>query len=34
MGIQKYLIQLLKRLYEVVIRTEFGNTDRFKIKME
>src|SRR6218665_2963589 len=35
MGIQKHLIQLLKELYEdqsAVIRTEFGVTDRFKIK--
>jgi len=37
MGIPKHLIQLLKRLYEdqsVVIRTEFVDTDRFKIKKE
>src|SRR6218665_2674538 len=42
MGIPKHLIQLhvlslLKRLYEdqsAVIRTEFGDTDRFKIKKE
>src|SRR6218665_1993057 len=35
MGIPKDLIQLLKGLYEdqsAVIRTEFGDTDRFKIK--
>src|SRR6218665_565883 len=35
MGIPKHLIQLLKGLYEnqsAVIRTEFGDTDRFKIK--
>src|SRR6218665_2515762 len=35
MGIPKYLIQLIKGLYEdqsAVIRTEFGDTDRFKIK--
>src|SRR6218665_2555044 len=35
MGILKHLIQLLKGLYEnqsAVIRTEFGDTDRFKIK--
>ena len=35
MGIPKHLIQLLKGLYEnqsAVIRTEFGHTDRFKIK--
>src|SRR6218665_1186643 len=35
MGIPKQLIQLLKGLYEnqsAVIRTEFGYTDRFKIK--
>jgi len=35
MGISKHLIQLLKGLYEdqsAVIRTEFGDTDRFKIK--
>src|SRR6218665_950384 len=34
MGIPKHLIQLLKGLYEdqsAVIRTEFGDTDRFKI---
>ena len=33
----KHLIQLLKELYEdqsAVIRTEFGDTDRFKIKKE
>src|SRR6218665_2428295 len=37
MGIPKHLIQLLKRLYEdqsAVIRTEFVDTDRFKIKKE
>src|SRR6218665_550310 len=37
MGIPKHLIQLLKGLYEdqsAVIRTEFGDTDRFKIKKE
>src|SRR6218665_134168 len=35
MGIPKHLIQLLKGLYgdqSAVIRTEFGDTDRFKIK--
>ena len=35
MGIPKHLIQLLKGLYEnqiAVIRTEFGDTDNFKIK--
>src|SRR6218665_1118053 len=35
MGIPKHLIQLLKGLYEdqsAVIRTEFGDTVRFKIK--
>src|SRR6218665_591223 len=35
MGIPKHLIQLLKGLYEnqsAVIRTEFGDTNRFKIK--
>src|SRR6218665_3992712 len=35
MGIPKHLIQLLKGLYEdqsAVIRTEFGDTDRSKIK--
>src|SRR6218665_1437542 len=35
MGIPKHLIQLLNGLYEdqsAVIRTEFGDTDRFKIK--
>jgi len=35
MGRPKHLIQLLKELYEdqsAVIRTEFGDTDRFKIK--
>src|SRR6218665_3228042 len=35
MGIPKHLIQLLKGLYEdqsAVIRTEFGDTDTFKIK--
>src|SRR6218665_2099561 len=35
MGIPKHLIQLLQGLYEdqsAVIRTEFGDTDRFKIK--
>src|SRR6218665_2709640 len=35
MGRPKHLIQLLKGLYEdqsAVIRTEFGDTDRFKIK--
>src|SRR6218665_3051372 len=35
MGISKHLIQLLKGLYEnqsAVIRTEFEDTDRFKIK--
>ena len=35
MRIPKHLIQLLKGLYEdqsAVIRTEFGDTDRFKIK--
>src|SRR6218665_1458317 len=35
MGISKHLIQLLKGLYEnqsAVTRTEFGDTDRFKIK--
>src|SRR6218665_2230292 len=35
MGIPRHLIQLLKGLYEnqsAVIRTEFGDTDRFKIK--
>src|SRR6218665_1599194 len=37
MGIPKHLIQLLKGLYEdqsAVIRTEFGDTNRFKIKKE
>ena len=35
MGVPKHLIQLFKGLYEdqsTAIRTEFGNTDRFKIK--
>ena len=35
MGIPKHLIQLLRGLYEdqvAVIRTEFGDTDKFKIK--
>src|SRR6218665_3913425 len=35
MGIPKHLIQLLMGFYEnqsAVIRTEFGDTDRFKIK--
>ena len=35
MGIPKHLIQLLKGLYEnqiAVIRTEFGDTGKFKIK--
>jgi len=35
MGIPRHLIQLLRGLYEdqsAVIRTEFGNTDRFNIK--
>src|SRR6218665_1622832 len=35
MGIPKHLIQLLRGFYEdqsAVIRTEFGDTDRFKIK--
>src|SRR6218665_2176972 len=34
MGISKHLIQLLKGLYEdqSAVITEFGNTDRFKIK--
>ena len=35
MGILKYLIQLLKGLYEdqiAVIRTEYGDTDRIRIK--
>jgi len=35
MGIPKHLIQLLKGLYEdqiAVIRTEYGDTDRIRIK--
>ena len=37
MGVPKHLIQLLKGLYKdqlAVIRTEFGDTDRFKIKKD
>ena len=35
MGIPKHLIQLLKGLYEdhtAVIRTEYGDTDKFRIR--
>ena len=37
MGIPKHLVQLLKGLYEdqiAVIRTEYGDTDGFRIRRE